>query len=44
MPTLDCYVVTSPGTSLFSFEIGTDGIFLFITPLQFALLWPWTKV
>lgn len=44
MPTLDFYVVKTPGTNLFSFEISTEGIFLFITPLQFALLWPWTKV
>lgn len=43
LPTFDCYIVKHPGFSLVSFEINGEGIFLFITPLQLALLWPWTK-
>jgi len=44
MPTFDFYIVEHPGKELFSFQIGTEGIFLFIYPLQLALLWPWTKL
>lgn len=41
---LDAYIVRQPGPCLVSFEISTEGVFLFITPLQLALLWPWTKL
>ncbi|WP_422834336.1 hypothetical protein [Variovorax sp. HJSM1_2] len=44
MPTLDFYVVENCGTNLFSFSVGTEGVFLFIAPLQFAILWPWVKL
>ena len=30
--------------SLLSFQINKEGVFLFITPLELALLWPWTKL
>lgn len=43
LPRFDWYVVTNSGTGLVSIEIGTEGVFLFITPLQLALLWPWTE-
>jgi hypothetical protein len=43
MPTFDCYVVKNTVKSLFSFEITSEGIFLFITPIQFAILWPGVK-
>lgn len=42
VPHFDFYIVKSPGQSLVSFEISSEGVFLFITPLQLALLWPWT--
>jgi hypothetical protein len=44
MPTFDFYFVDGECPSFFSFEIGKEGIFLFISPLQLALLWPWTKL
>lgn len=42
----DYYVVTStaPGTLPLNFSIDHEGIFLFIKPVQFAILWPWVKV
>lgn len=43
MPKFDFYIVKDTSKTLFSFEIGHEGIFLFITPLQLALLWPWVK-
>ncbi|MES2943592.1 MAG: hypothetical protein V4772_12055 [Pseudomonadota bacterium] len=43
MPTFDCHIVTSNAQTHFSFEIGREGIFLFINPIQFAMLWPWIK-
>lgn len=44
MPTFDFYFVKSTCKSYFSFEIGSEGIFLFITPIQFAMLWPGVKL
>lgn len=44
MPTFDCYFVKDTGKSLFSIEIGSEGIFLFISPIQFAMLWPGVKL
>jgi hypothetical protein len=44
MPTFDFYMVDHTAHSYFSFEINREGIFLFICPLQLALLWPWIKV
>ncbi|WP_156370538.1 MULTISPECIES: hypothetical protein [unclassified Acidovorax] len=43
---LDWYVLPSPSanTGPFSFLIDHEGIFLFIKPVQLALLWPWVKV
>lgn len=42
----DCYVVTNPlpGEWPLSFAINREGIFLFVKPVQFALLWPWVKL
>jgi hypothetical protein len=44
MPTFDFYVVTGNCNNWFSFEIGSEGVFLFITPLQLAILWPGVKL
>lgn len=44
MPTFDFYMVDQPAVTYFSFEIGNEGIFLFIYPLQFAMLWPRVKL
>ena len=41
---LDFYVVGPDCKSLFSFEVNNEGVFLFVAPIQFALLWPWVKV
>ena len=38
------YVASNPNLFPFEFSIGGEGIFLFIKPVQFALLWPWVKV
>lgn len=40
MPKFDFYVVEHTAGSYFSFEISSEGIFLFLCPLQLALLWP----
>ncbi len=40
----DYYVASNPNLFPFEFSIGGEGIFLFIKPVQFALLWPWVKV
>ena len=42
----DYYVVTNPlpGDWPLSFAINREGIFLFVKPVQFALLWPWVKL
>lgn len=44
MPTFDFYIVKSAVKSYFSFEIGSEGIFLFVNPIQFAMLWPGVKL
>lgn len=44
MPQFDLYVVDAGCKSFFSFEVNNEGVFLFITPLQLAMLWPWVKV
>lgn len=44
MPSLHLRVVEITAGSLFSFEINHEGMFLFITPLELALIWPWTKL
>ncbi|WPC68332.1 hypothetical protein SBP18_07455 [Rhodoferax ferrireducens] len=44
MPTFDFFVVEQTANSYFSFEINSEGIFLFVYPLQLALLWPWIKL
>lgn len=42
---LDWYVLPSTtNTGPFSLLIDHEGIFLFIKPVQLALLWPWVKV
>ena len=41
---LDYYIVKTPNLFPFEFSIGGEGIFLFIKPVQFALLWPWVKL
>ena len=42
----DYYVVTNPSSEDWplSFAINREGIFLFVKPVQFALLWPWVKL
>ena len=35
-------IVENTGISLFSFEINTEGVFVFICPFELALIWPWT--
>ena len=30
--------------TLLSFQIDHEGIFLFVTPFELALLWPWTQL
>jgi hypothetical protein len=42
----DYYVVTHlpPGTWPLHFTVNREGIFLFVKPVQFALLWPWVKL
>jgi len=42
---LDWYVLSAPSASVepFSFLINHEGIFLFIKPVQVALLWPWVE-
>ena len=42
----DYYVVTNPSHEDWplSFAINREGIFLFVKPVQFALLWPWVKL
>ena len=37
-------IVETTDGSLLSFQINKEGVFLFITPLELALLWPWTKL
>jgi len=37
-------IVETTAGSLLSLEINKEGVFLFITPLELALLWPWTKL
>ena len=37
-------IVEITAGSLISFEINKEGVFLFITPLELAILWPWTKL
>ena len=29
--------------TLFSFQVDKEGIFIFLCPVELALLWPWTK-
>lgn len=41
---LDFWLVGPGCKSFFSFEVSNEGIFLFLNPLQLALLWPWVKV
>lgn len=40
----DFYVVGNRDLFPFEFSIGGEGIFLYIKPVQFALLWPWVKL
>jgi len=40
----DFYIVPNAGKELFSCQVSTEGMFLFLNPVQFALLWPWVKV
>jgi hypothetical protein len=40
LPTFDVSIIENTGITYFSFEISKEGIFLFLTPMQFALLWP----
>ncbi len=42
---LDWHVFKDPSSSAgpFAFMIDHEGIFLFIKPVQFALLWPWIE-
>ena len=44
MPTFDFYFSKQPATTYFSFDIGHEGIFVFIYPLQLAMLWPGVKL
>lgn len=44
MPTFDLRVVADDCKDWFNFSIGSEGIFLFITPIEFAILWPWVKL
>lgn len=44
MPTFDCYVVKNTVNDYFSFSISSEGVFLFIAPLQLAMLWPGVKL
>ena len=43
MPTLHLRTVPITCGTWFSFEINHEGIFLFVCPVELALLWPWTK-
>ena len=42
---LDWYVLSNPSanTGPFSFSIDHEGVFLFLKPVQLAVLWPWVK-
>lgn len=40
MPKIRLRIVEITAGQWFSFEIGHEGIFLFITPLELAFLWP----
>lgn len=44
MPTFDYYVVKSTVNDYFSFSISNEGVFLFVAPLQLAMLWPGVKL
>nr|WP_181716084.1 MULTISPECIES: hypothetical protein [Bacteria] len=37
-------IVEITAGSLLSFEINKEGVFLFINPLELALIWPWVKL
>jgi hypothetical protein len=37
-------IVEITAGSLFSILVNTEGVFLFVYPLELALLWPWTKL
>ncbi len=43
MPTFDWYIVRD-ARAYFGFEITNEGVFLFVSPLQLAMLWPWIKL
>lgn len=43
MPTFGFRLVEITGSTLFSFLVNSEGIFLFITPFELAILWPWSK-
>ena len=40
MPKLHLRIVEITAGAWFSFQIGEEGIFLFITPIELALTWP----
>ena len=42
----DYYVVSThqPGVWPVNFSINREGVFLYLKPVQFALLWPWVKL
>ncbi|MFZ7318329.1 hypothetical protein ACLS0R_15845 [Comamonas jiangduensis] len=42
----DYYVVSihQPGVWPVNFSINREGMFLYLKPVQFALLWPWVKL
>ena len=41
---LNLRIVEITAGSLLSFEINKEGVFLFLCPLELALIWPWTKL
>lgn len=44
MPTVNLRIVEITAGCLFSFQVDNEGVFLFVYPLELALIWPWTKL
>jgi hypothetical protein len=41
---LNLRIVEITAGSLLSFEINKEGVFLFLYPIELALIWPWVKL
>ncbi len=44
LPALIVRLVPLPGTSWFSVDLNTEGLFLFVRPVEVALVFPWVKL